>query len=259
MKIAICTKGRPENQITLKLIYKIFKPEEIFLFVEPQELEQYKKYQKISNIVSIGQNNKGLAFSRNFVTKNLSGVVFILDDDITGFQKRTKRVKGYWRLSKMDLRETLVMFRRVEAFLLDNKEYAQATISYSKSNWLFEGDTKTNTRAWCIKANNNDILKKNNLFITNFGEFEDYDQTLEILRAGFKNISFYNWAFNCVNMGTNDGGCQTFRRKEGLNRKEVDQMKEKWGDEIVKEFYSKQHGLPEIKVFWKRAISCFNN
>ena len=30
-------------------------------------------------------------------------------------------------------------------------------------------------------------------------------------------------------------------------------MKKKWGEEIVKEFYSKSHNLPEIKINWKKA------
>lgn len=257
MKIAINTKGRPNRQYTLKNIYKSFKKDEIFLFVEPQDIDSYKKYEKIATIVDIGENDKGLRFSRQKAFDTLDGTFFILDDDLTDFRKRTGRTaNGYWKMEKMSSDEIKVMFLYIENFLKKNQEYGQASISFTPSNWLWEGDHKENTRAWSFKGYNSKLLKERNIqYGIGIDLFEDYDHTLSILKAGLKNISFYSWSFSAVKLGEGAGGID--RDKEKVV-KSVKLMSKKWGSEIVKEFYSKAHNYPEIKVNWKKAYETFN-
>ena len=253
MKIAISSKGRPNKQLTLKNLYKSFKKDEIYLFVEPQDIENYKKYEKICSIISIEENDKGLRFSRNFIYQYFKNdIIFQLDDDITYFRKRDgKNDKGYYKLRNIEKTEIRSMFCAIEKFLLNDEKYGQATISFCGSNWLFGGEAKINTRAHVFKCNNNKLLHEKSVKIeTENYLFEDYDFTLEILKSGLKNISFYQWAFASVPMGTNPGGVQGYRAKR--IKDSIDYMTKKWPG-VVEEFFSKKHGMPEIKVNWKKV------
>jgi len=257
MKIAICTKGRPDRQYTLKQIYKIF-PKDIYLFVEPQDWEKYQKYSKVATIVNIGENDKGIAYSRQYANDYLGDeIIFFLDDDITAFKKRAgaMRPKQYFGLTKMTPAEIKGMFKYIEKFLLNHPDYLQATISYGKSNWLYNGVSKENTRAWCFEAHNNKTYRQAGIeYDPKLNIFEDYNITLEILNKGYKNISFYYWAFDCKTMSKETGGCGTAEQRRGKHEAAAEIMTRKWGNEIAQKIYNKNHDLTEVKINWKKVV-----
>jgi hypothetical protein len=259
MKIAICTKKRPDRQKTLQILYKLFSKEDIYLFVEPSEVKDYQKYEKVATIAVLGENDKGIRYARSFVLDYFkshfpSEILCMTDDDIDNFSIRTEKVK-YWKMRKATLEEIKFMFVFNQAFLLRNPEYGQSTISFGGSNFLFDGEQKENTRCWAFMFFNIANLNKYdiNYDIANGYElFEDYDITIEMLQKGLKNISFYKWAFNTK--FANEGGVQQFRFDRVKNDKSVSYMCEKWPD-VVGYFFSNNHKLPEIKVNWKKAYN----
>ena len=78
----IPTKGRLNTKT-----YKLFQDVGIKVkhFIEPQEIDKYD----VPNKVSILENNKGIAYVRNFMLnyarKNNYDWVLICDDDVTAF------------------------------------------------------------------------------------------------------------------------------------------------------------------------------
>lgn len=259
MKIAICSKQRPDRQRTLQLLYKLFSKEDLYLFVEPQEEKEYNKYKEIATIITLAENDMGVRFARksviDYFKQNFPAEILCMaDDDIDYFTQRTVKEK-YWKMRKMTPEETKAMFIFNQAFLLRNPAYGQSTISFGGSNFLYDGEQKENTRCWAFMFFNLETMRKYDInydLANGYELFEDYDITLEMLHKGLKNISFYKWAFNTK--FANEGGVQKFRYNSEKNAKSVKYMSEKWPD-IVSPFFSKQHELPEVKVNWKKAYN----
>jgi uncharacterized protein YciU (UPF0263 family) len=259
MKIAICTKQRPERQKTLEMLYKIFSKEDIYLFVEPNELKDYQKYEKVATIGVLGENNKGIRYARSFVLDYFKShfpteILCMADDDMDSFSIRTEKVK-YWRMRKATQGDIVQMFAFNEMFLRGHEEYGQSTISFGGSNFLFDGEQKENTRCWAFMFFNIANLNKYNInydVANGFELFEDYDITIEMLQKGLKNISFYKWAFNTK--FANKGGVEMFRFNKEKNDRSVEYMVRKY-PEIVTSFFSKAHNLAEVKVNWKKAYN----
>ena len=254
MKIAIPTKGRADNQETLRLLYKAFHKDEIYLFVEPDEIDDYKRFGKAVTIVPTTEADRGISYARNAVIDYFDEPVFILDDDITQISMRLGRTKsGYPKLVKVQDKHLRIIFTAIENFARVDG-CLQATISFQPSNWLHEGSMKKNTRVWCFNWLDCKALKTTGIrFDEGIKLFEDYDLTLQLLRNGFENISLYNYAFTCNKMGEAGGGCQTIRNRK-TTEDSIHRMIQKWGSDIVKEFFSKEHNLPEIKINWKKAV-----
>lgn len=264
MKIAICTKGRPNRQRTLQSLYPIFPKQDIYLFVEPNELEQYKKYEPLCNIIDLGENDKGVRFARkavidyfkvNFPTE----ILCMADDDIDSFTERTIKAGPYWKMAKMSPAQTKLMFNFHEQYLKEHIDCGQTTISFSGSNFLFDGEDKVNTRCWAFMFFNTPALIKNDInydLANGFELFEDYDITIQMLLKGLYNKSFYRWAFNTK--FANKGGVEMFRFDKAKNEQSVNYMCAKY-PEIATKFFSKQHRLPEVKINWKKAVEAGKN
>jgi uncharacterized protein YciU (UPF0263 family) len=241
------------------MLYKIFSKEDIYLFVEPSELKDYQKYEKVATIGVLGENNKGIRYARSFVLDYFKShfpteILCMADDDIDSFSMRTEKGR-YWKMKKMDQYGIEVMFRYNEKFLQENQNYGQSTISFGGSNFLFDGGFKENTRCWAFMFFNLASLNKHNInydVANGFELFEDYDITIEMLQKGLKNISFYNWAFNTK--FANKGGVEMFRFNKEKNDRSVEFMVRKY-PEIVTSFFSKAHDLAEVKVNWKKAYN----
>lgn len=94
IKVAILSKNRCGKVHT----YNALKGYPCHIFVEPQEVDNYKTTYPDSIIVDIGQSNQGIVYVRNFINdyfkaNNIAKVV-VLDDDIKTFsyKKNPKRV-----------------------------------------------------------------------------------------------------------------------------------------------------------------------
>lgn len=251
MKIVICSKGRYQGEIkTINALQGIFKKEDIILLVEPNEVALYHgTYGGQATIKALPQNGQGLRYSRNFAYQLFDEPIAMCDDDITGFYIRITQKK----MRKLFPKELKRMFEKLED---SSEEYPEVTVSYRPSNYLFEGTKKENTRAWCFKVWNLRKLKELGVRInTENNLYEDYDFTLTVLSKGGKNLSYFNYAFDCIAMGKNKGGVSTYRRE--LNEKSVAYMKEKWGN-ILRVFYSENHKQNEISVYWKKAVKSFS-
>ena len=234
-KIIIPSKLRPDKVLTKRL----FTKENITIACHNDEVESYKRSNPDCEVIGFTYT-----FISDFRKKimdyfeNETEYLIFLDDDIVKFYS--------WDNKKASGEEVIK-----ELVSLLDKNYAQSTISYHPSCWYYKGIYKVDTRAWCVVANNLKLLKK---YKINYDEntiyFEDYDISMQILKKKLHNICSYKYSFDCVTMGTNEGGCQTYRNFENSKRA-IEYMLSKWGDKI-KIIQNKRTKLPEIQPLWKK-------
>ena len=221
----------------------------ISIFVEPQDYLCYKStYGDRYSIVNVGADDKGVAFVRNFaVTYYGGGNVVHLDDDIN---KLLIRNDSRMRKAQKDEIRDLFTF-------LNNKLYEPevglVTISFSASNWLFAGEWKEPSRAWCFFGlNGKRLLEKDINFDLNLLFQEDYDLVAQILNKGLRSVCTYRYAFDCPKIGTTVGGCQTYRTKL-LNEKNVEYLFKKWPGKI--QIKKRLDGYIEPQFIWSKFSS----
>jgi hypothetical protein len=243
MQVAIASKGRVAAQPALRMFMEYKIP--VTFFVEPGELEAYKSsWGEVSEIVDIGKSNAGLGFVRNFILNYMHGLFWMVDDDVSEITKRIegKLVKGntYNFMSEMEN-------------ILSYKNLAQLGISFMPSNWLCKESLRYFYRAWAIKLINADKIKERGLhFVEDKGLslFEDYIFTLDISLNGLSTATTFNYAFDTVaKMGSNEGGCQTYRTPE-LSKESALILQKMYGKDLVEVKYIAKHKQYEAQIKW---------
>jgi len=236
LKICIPTKNRVGKLHTDKLFY----PYDIYLFVEPQEVEAYKKEYPGYKIINIEKSNQGIAYVRNFILNYFDENILMLDDDIIKLMKRVNK-----KLIDCSAKEVI---EEMENCL--TKGYAQATISFIASNWYYTESYKVNTRTWCLSAINTKLIKENNIiYDSKVNCFEDFDFTAQLLSSGLKNICSYKYAFDCIPMSTNKGGLNDGLRQTKSNAS-LEIIKDKWPG-LITIIDNNKTGLKEPQFKWK--------
>ncbi len=85
MKICIPSKNRSSSIKT----HLFFKPKDVLIFVEPQEVKRYKIFCPEYSIVDIEKSDQGITYVRNFITEYIDeDKLVIADDDINFFGVR---------------------------------------------------------------------------------------------------------------------------------------------------------------------------
>ena len=239
MKLCILTKNRVKEMHT----FNLFKDYEVYLFVEPQDFEAYTEAYPNTQIVNIQENDKGVTFCRNFILNYFKGErILILDDDIKRLFYRDARFKHKQTTPKEVLEE-------LDKIL--DKGYVQASISFKGSNTLYKKPYKVNGRVWCMSAFNLDSLEKNNIRYDPLAiYFQDFDITAQILSKGLSNCISYRYCFDCVPMGNNKGGQQSFNRKK-LSESSLNHLLTKWYG-VMKIKHNKKTGCLEPVFFWSK-------
>lgn len=237
MRVAIASKGRAGEIKNFKWL--TIKPE---IFVEPQEYENYlKEYGYRANIVNIGKNDQGLTFVRNYILDYYQEPFLMLDDDVDDI---CERVNG--KLVKANIDH---FFKYLEETMV-KKDLTQLGVSFRPSNRFNSGELKYFDRAWAIKYIN--PLKLKNIRILDFGmgSFEDYVLCLQMYVGGRVFATTYKYAFGCsAKMGTNKGGCQTFRNAE-RSKIAAYEIQRRFGPRLVEVKYSDLHNQYEVQIKW---------
>lgn len=235
--IAIPSKGRCDKVKSKKFFTNKYK---VYLFVEPQEIELYKKHNNDCIIIDILKNNMGISYVRNFILTFFKKPFLMLDDDIKEFYYRDENLKLH------KLQDIEILLNTVYDYF--NKGYKQVGLSFKASNWMFDKTFKENSRVWCFNGLNPiQGIKFDNLV----GSFEDYDYTIQLLYNGYNNIVLYNFVFDCEKMGNFPGGFQDLDRKS-ISKKSREYLYEKWGYDILKDKFNESTGIMEVQVLWSK-------
>jgi hypothetical protein len=190
----IPTKSRPTTKT-----YKLFAEAGIvFLhFVEPQDLA---KYASIPNVVSIGENDRGIAYVRNFMLnhakQNNHEWIIMCDDDVTSFGiyngKTLKQSAAIWHeiyakavklpFELIGINYTQHAWHEKTPYSI-NKKFAEVCvlIHASKIKWSYRGE---------------------------FNLKEDRDFALQTIKLGNGILRFNHYWFACPDVGSNAGGLQ---------------------------------------------------
>lgn len=189
----IPTKGRFNTKT-----YKLFEDVgiEVKHFIEPQEIQKYQ----VPNKVSILEDNKGIAYVRNFMLnyarQNKYDWVLICDDDVTSF--------GIYN-GKTIKQDASIWFK-----ILDKAKqlpFELIGINYTQHAWHEKKSYSINKKfaEVCVLLNINSI-KWN--YRSEFNLKEDRDFALQTIKNGNGILRFNHYWFSCPDVGSNAGGLQ---------------------------------------------------
>lgn len=199
----IPTKLRPQTKT-----YKLFENAgiKVMHFIEPQEINNYK----VPNKISILENNKGIAYVRNFMLnyarENNYEWILVCDDDVNSFGiyngKTIKQDASIW--------VSILEKAKKMPFELIGINYIQHAWHEKKSYSINKKFAEV-----CVLMN---IPKIKWYYRSEFNTKEDRDFALQTIKNGNGVLRFNHYWFSCPDVGSNMGGLQD----EYKNKKDED-------------------------------------
>lgn len=241
--IFIASKGRAgKSNIIHELV---LDGANLYLFIEPQEIEAYKSVYP-TQIVNIGQNDKGLPFVRqfmlNFALKNNIKLYWNLDDD----------VKLYEVIEGNCIYRGYKVLHMAEAFFKDDSTVAQAGLEYRQFAWSATKPVAYNSYCDCVVAIKPDLCK--NLIFDNDVLLKlDRDFSIQVIKAGYKTAKINKYCFSSPENGSNEGGLFDVYKSD-IEAKNSLAMEAKWGPDVCIAF-TKPNGRKDVKINWKNINS----
>jgi hypothetical protein len=211
--IFIPTKGRSGDQKTAELLQKAGV--EYTLVVEPQEKHLYAGH----NIVVLPENDKGLAYSRNYILSLNKGLFGMFDDDVKDFgiveNKRCKSVPE-------KLIDFIGLCEKHRGFATYCPNYQQYAWSASKS---YSVNIASEVMSIIDASHIGNARYDGDVFP------DDRDFFLQLIMQGRKTVCFEKYWFSCPHVGTNKGGLHSLYASEEY-RDGIMKLKYKWGELI---------------------------
>lgn len=241
--IFIASKGRANNSSIIKEL--ILDGANLYLFIEPQEVKEYKIAYPI-NIIDIGKNNMGLPFVRqymlNYAIENNIDLYWNLDDDI----------KLYEVIEGKCVHRDYKILHEAEKFFSNDTSVAQAGLEYRQFAWSATKPFAYNSYCDCVVAIKpklcKDLIFDNNVLLK-----LDRDFSIQVIKAGYKTIKINKYCFSSPENGSNEGGLFDVYKSnvEAINSLN---MEKKWGQDICVAF-TKPNGRKDVKINWKNINS----
>jgi len=233
MKVCIPSKGRAE---TIRTHY-FFKPEDVIIFVEPQEIKAYKIFQPGYEIVDIKKSNQGLYYVRNFIIDYMhDDKILMLDDDIYFIGKAS--IDGHYK-----------QFDNIDEIISDVEQVLDTcwgyTLPQASFGYFIAKKYKYNENIYYYNSTslfafwglNLVQIKKHKIRLDpHIIEGDDLDFSIQLVLEGGKICCNYKYAIR--NELRSEGGLSTVRKYTMYNldniiRQLVDSLSEKYGSEFV--------------------------
>jgi len=242
--IFIATKGRAGNSNIIKQIDN--DKGNLFLFIEPQEIEIYERFYKNAKIINIEKNNNGLAYVRNFMLqyaiKEKLNLYWNLDDDVTLYKVENGKL----------LKENHNILYEAEKLFKDDETIAQASLEYCQFAWCSSNQLDYNRYCDCVVAIKPYLCK--DLFFDEKAVLKlDRDFTIQVISSGLKTLKINKYAFKCPKNGSNKGGLFDVY-KLGVEQANSEYMQNKWGENICLSIVKKD-GRNDVRINWKNISS----
>lgn len=205
MRIYIPTLGRVERRTTYRALPADLEP---VLVAYKAEAAQYRELG--CNVLEVPQGIKGIAAKRHWLVheghnlkKHGPGII-MLDDDLSWYDRRKDDPTKFATATPASLRR---MFAEVEKML---GKHVHGSIAARE-----QGHTRTdrfyyNSRPLRALAYDVAAMRKLGIPFNRLPFMEDFDVTLQLLRAGHSNFIVNNWVQNQTGSGA-AGGCSTSR------------------------------------------------
>ena len=231
MKVCIASKDR-SSVITTHLF---FKPKDVLIFVEPQEVKRYQTFLPDYSIVDIKKTNQGVCYARNFIIDNVrEDKIIMADDDIYffGIRNNEYRYTGITNLDEMakDISEGLDL-------------YLTHTIPFSVFSY-FENKGSNNEKRFYVDEkisrgfygiNLKEVREKGIRFDTSL-DAEDLDFSIQILLNNAHICTDYKYLIKTPVFI--QGGHKSARKLDALSldgivRRQIQQITKKYGAEFI--------------------------
>jgi hypothetical protein len=229
MIIAIPSKGRADKLATVKLLKDV--DAEIFLFVEPQEIDEYSFWTKdFSNvkIININKNDMGSCYAKFFIldwmfTNKPNQSFWLIDDDIEYMLARdtiktSEKGLAYYKMKRIegkDIENALIHMEKIAK----EKGYGLVSPVFKQNSWITLEPiqeiapclvfTFFNVEAW-----NQDVYDYFKNLIKNFDYkytlYNDHLYAYGVLKNGIKTAHIFLYAYSTPTMSKQPGGCYSF-------------------------------------------------
>jgi hypothetical protein len=249
--IVIPSRGRadPSKQVTLRLLNEA--DIEPYLVVPTKEVKAYEALRDLRFSV-IGCDEKGIGATRAWILRQWKGdKVMMLDDDMYFYRRKHMESPKLKRAKPKHLRK---MFARVEELLED---YPMVGLSARQGNNNVDHEFVTCTRAMNAYAFDVDVILKN-VALGRVPVMEDFDITLQLLRAGYANAVLYKYCWNQV--GSNaSGGCSEYRTAE-VQSKAAHKLKKLHPEFVTivekkaKTTWTGMQTRTDVRIAWQKAF-----
>lgn len=230
--------------------FKYLDPGSAICFVEPQELADYSDNNPSQKFYVFSRPGMTISQKRNTIVKEAIKAgcdwLFMLEDDLTGFFKREgKTTGGSHKLVKAihsEVMSEMLSFAKANCI-------AELGLSQQQSNHFYEEELakfSCKTTEFCLFDLR--ILEERNInYDVELPQFEDFDISIQLLKAGCKVALFTPYAFGHVTMGTNAGGHQADGERKDRTIASIDRMVTKYPGFVE---YKEGRLFPEPKVNW---------
>jgi len=213
MNVYIPSRSRFERSLTLNELDNAYDTDKIFLVVPHDQKSEYKPLIKKHGVQLLPCPEKGIALTRQFIGEHAGPRFLMLDDDL----RFNVRYEGPTSLTRAKTEDITHMLSMCNAKL---KKYAHIAVSARQGN---------NVLPWPYAENKRPLralgYQKQPFLDCEHGRvaiMEDFDVTLQLLRAGHKNCIITCYAQDHVTTNY-PGGCSDYRTRE-LHDKNVKKM-----------------------------------
>lgn len=210
MRIVIHSSGRANRQITLpSLLSAHLEPE---LLVQDSEFDEYHKFWGYRCLITkLPPEINRLSPTRQWIIDNTDGKVVMMDDDLRFCARRTDDWTKFNQATNSDVRE---MFHAIGCAL---DEYAHAgVVAREGGNRIEAFPYVFNTRMMRLLAYNADKVRAVGARFDRIITKQDFDMTLQLLRAGYPNALLTKFCHDQPGSNTS-GGCSAYRSPEVMD------------------------------------------
>tara|TARA_R100001463_G_scaffold124691_1_gene181815 strand:- start:30821 stop:31627 length:807 start_codon:yes stop_codon:yes gene_type:complete len=256
MKIYIPTRGRPDNQETLKWFPEsMIKDGTVILAIDEDEQDKYTKYPEVQKFI-VPSSVKGISAKRKYIIEQadrrhrLDSRVVMLDDDLRFYVRKSA---DDWHLRYLEPEEYPALFGLLDEWM--DQGYAHVGVSAREGNNRVEELAVENTRYMRVLAYNLDAFPED----IEWGRtrvMEDFDISLQLLRRGKACRVSYFYAQGQKSSNA-DGGCSEWRtidvHNAGADR--LHELHPSCVRVVEKQTKTAWNGLPrrDVIVGWKKA------
>jgi TET-associated glycosyltransferase-like protein len=176
--------------------------------------------------------------------------IVMLDDDLVFATRREDEPTKFRTSTPEELR---ILFRSIDAHL---DSHAHVGVSTREGGNRDTNHLSFNTRLLRILAYRVDVLQREGIRFDRLEFMEDFDVTLQLLRAGYANVKI-NWIVHNQRSSNAPGGCSTYRTLEGQSKaaRELKRYHPEFVSVVQKTTKTAWNGATrdDVTIQWKRA------
>ena len=234
--IYIPSKGRAKTCNTPSLLEG--NNTSLFLVVEPQDENAYIEEFGENYVLTMEENNKGIAYARNWC-KNHSIRMgekyhWQIDDDINSFSERT---------NKNRICNGLELLRKVEQYVDEYSNIGIAGLKHSLFAWSAKKEIDYNKQICSCAIINNEVDIK-----WRDGVVEDTDYSMQVLANNYCSVLFNRFLYDPPKLASNSGGNNASGYYDNYIHL-LHGLQEKWKDDEGNDIFhiTEKNGRPRMK------------